>query len=630
VDESRPLLLPAVSSSSSSSTPSSRGRRGGIWSCARSLDRFRSLPWLPPSPIPGSRFPVSRVRHRLYLALSDPWTSRVGQLVFAVNSLGILAYVIAFSISSQEDYRIREAEGFYGPAEEAFDVVDAVVTSTFAASYLARALCVTAVPDAVEARLFRAAVALNGGPGGAARGRPSRGSSWTAGWDEVAAAAGTGAGGGGGGGTSDGGFVATADKGKAAEEDEDEEDEDDNIDEEDAIGILDLDGTTSLRKGTGGRVYSPLVDARGFPLVYSEGWRGLLCCGCSSSSSSSSSHGRGLGGGEDSVWRRASGRLFFWGLNVYNVIDFLTILPYIVDIASEDISNDRRAAPLRVLRFLCLLRLLRLLSDTITLRLLRRAVLLSLDALWGSLYLTIIFVVFFSAGIFLVEHGDFDPATRTFLRPTVSGNGTEPSPFRSIFHALYWTVVTMTTCGYGDLVPTTPAGKVLAVLTIGSGLLLLALPATVVGTNLSAEYQRRAARIRAKEEAAAAEARERSRELRRLRGHEMSRSTDLVVGLLPASAAASSSSSSPPPARASGSSPAERSGAGQREWEPFAHASGAQLGRPAAARGDPIPDTIAHAVAAATDPLREEVNALRRAVEALLRRDGDSGGQVHV
>ena len=57
----------------------------------------------------------------------------------------------------------------------------------------------------------------------------------------------------------------------------------------------------------------------------------------------------------------------------------------------------------------------------------------------------------------------------------------EPSKFTNLGFALWFTFVTLTTTGYGDLVPKTWLGRVLAVPIMWVGVVLLALPSIVVG-----------------------------------------------------------------------------------------------------------------------------------------------------
>ena len=55
--------------------------------------------------------------------------------------------------------------------------------------------------------------------------------------------------------------------------------------------------------------------------------------------------------------------------------------------------------------------------------------------------------------------------------------------FGTIPTAFWWALVTMTTVGYGDCYPSTPGGKCVSVLAMFGGVLILALPITVVGSN---------------------------------------------------------------------------------------------------------------------------------------------------
>ncbi|MGD9491537.1 MAG: potassium channel family protein, partial [Methanoregulaceae archaeon] len=69
----------------------------------------------------------------------------------------------------------------------------------------------------------------------------------------------------------------------------------------------------------------------------------------------------------------------------------------------------------------------------------------------------------------------------------------QPDLFSSIPATMWWGIVTLTTVGYGDMVPVTPAGKVLggAITLIGIG--IFALPAGLLASGFTAELKRQVA-----------------------------------------------------------------------------------------------------------------------------------------
>jgi voltage-gated potassium channel len=67
----------------------------------------------------------------------------------------------------------------------------------------------------------------------------------------------------------------------------------------------------------------------------------------------------------------------------------------------------------------------------------------------------------------------------------------QPDRFGTIPDALWWAIVTLGTIGYGDVVPVTALGRILASLTIFAGLLMMALPVGIFATAFANEVHRR-------------------------------------------------------------------------------------------------------------------------------------------
>ncbi|WP_237153594.1 cyclic nucleotide-gated ion channel [Oryzibacter oryziterrae] len=67
----------------------------------------------------------------------------------------------------------------------------------------------------------------------------------------------------------------------------------------------------------------------------------------------------------------------------------------------------------------------------------------------------------------------------------------QPEAFGSIPAAMYWAVTTLTTVGYGDVVPVSAAGKLLAGLTMLAGLCMFALPVGIIATAFAREIRSR-------------------------------------------------------------------------------------------------------------------------------------------
>lgn len=68
-------------------------------------------------------------------------------------------------------------------------------------------------------------------------------------------------------------------------------------------------------------------------------------------------------------------------------------------------------------------------------------------------------------------------------------NEAQPEEFPSIIAAMWWTFATITTIGYGDVVPVTAVGRVLAAITAVIGIALFGLPAGIFAAGFIEELQ---------------------------------------------------------------------------------------------------------------------------------------------
>ena len=63
-------------------------------------------------------------------------------------------------------------------------------------------------------------------------------------------------------------------------------------------------------------------------------------------------------------------------------------------------------------------------------------------------------------------------------------NKAQPHEFASIFHSLWWAVVTLTTVGYGDVVPITIGGRIFTFCLLLVGLGVVSVPAGLLAASL--------------------------------------------------------------------------------------------------------------------------------------------------
>mmetsp|Transcript_17683 Transcript_17683/g.40988 ORF Transcript_17683/g.40988 Transcript_17683/m.40988 type:complete len:909 (+) Transcript_17683:97-2823(+) len=175
-----------------------------------------------------------------------------------------------------------------------------------------------------------------------------------------------------------------------------------------------------------------------------------------------------------------------------NVIDLLSIIPFYVELAGSD---GRGAAVLKVLRLVRVFRVMKTPKLRACVDMFLSVLVDSLPAILILIVLTALMCVFFAACIVFAEGSEYSVdhcpevyPNGVYIRPTVDGYGREATPFTSILYAFWWFFTTATTVGYGDDFPTTMAGRCVGVLTSYTGIILLALPVTIVGGSFNKYY----------------------------------------------------------------------------------------------------------------------------------------------
>ena len=159
--------------------------------------------------------------------------------------------------------------------------------------------------------------------------------------------------------------------------------------------------------------------------------------------------------------------VFFWdGLNL---IDFVAIIPFWIEI----ISGAKGSNALRVIRVIRLARVFRLMKSprfAEYMAILQSTLANSVGSF--GIFVTLIFleIIVASSLVYVCEAGK---------------NG-----FTSIPATSWWAFVTVTTIGYGDMVPASVLGRIICVFTLFSGLLVIALPVIIIGGNFEQEYSK--------------------------------------------------------------------------------------------------------------------------------------------
>ena len=160
------------------------------------------------------------------------------------------------------------------------------------------------------------------------------------------------------------------------------------------------------------------------------------------------------------------GRVRF-ALTPLSVIDLLAVLPFYLPFLGVDLRF------VWMLRLFRLFRVAKLARYSQAVHILGRVLLATKEELFTALFV-VLMLIFFSSSLMYYAERD-----------------AQPDKFHSIPAAMWWSVNTLTTVGYGDVVPVTGAGKVLAGIIAILGIGMFALPAGILGAGFIQELRSR-------------------------------------------------------------------------------------------------------------------------------------------
>jgi voltage-gated potassium channel len=143
----------------------------------------------------------------------------------------------------------------------------------------------------------------------------------------------------------------------------------------------------------------------------------------------------------------------------YGFIDLVAILPFYLN----GVLDLRFLRAFRILR---IFRVVRLIKYNDALKRFKKAFAIVKEEIILFFLITIVLIFITSAGIYYFEHE------------------AQPEVFKSVFHSAWWSIVTLTTVGYGDVYPITLGGKIFTFFVLMIGVGIVTIPAGLVATAL--------------------------------------------------------------------------------------------------------------------------------------------------
>lgn len=156
------------------------------------------------------------------------------------------------------------------------------------------------------------------------------------------------------------------------------------------------------------------------------------------------------------------GRYIF---SFYGLIDLLSIIPSYLEYFFPSTHVLMMIRAFRLLRVFRIFKLVKFLNES---KRLLFAMIRSLRKIVIFLFFVLLLTIFLGAIMYVLESA-------------------KNPQFSSIPQSIYWAIVTITTVGYGDVAPITPAGKIVSSLIMILGYAIIAVPTGILSTSMMRE-----------------------------------------------------------------------------------------------------------------------------------------------